>query len=94
LRGLDGDDPRWLAPSHRLQPRCQNSLVEHGKTMKPMTPLTWSVIRFTLEDWIFLPGFSIVGNIGGFPYLNISIFATLFRLMGGSGTVTILNGGS
>ena len=49
-----------------------------------MTPLTWSVIRFTLEDWIFLSGFPTVGNIGGFPYLNISIFATLFHLLGRS----------
>ena len=49
-----------------------------------MTPLTWSVIRFTLDDWIFVPGMSTVGVIGGRPYLNISIFATLLFGMGRS----------
>jgi len=39
------------------------------------------VIQFTLDDWQFLPGYPTVGNIGGTPYLNISIFATLFRAM-------------
>jgi rifampicin phosphotransferase len=49
-----------------------------------MTPLTWSVLQFTLDDWIFLPGISTVGVIGGRPYLNISIFATLFYGLGRS----------
>ncbi len=44
-----------------------------------MTPLTWSVIRFTLADWVFLPGHETVGNIGGRPYVNASIFAILFN---------------
>jgi len=56
------------------------SNVNFGEAVtEAMTPLTWSVIQFTLEDWKFLPGFATVGNIGGTPYLNISIFATLFR---------------
>jgi pyruvate,water dikinase len=49
-----------------------------------MTPLTWSVIQFTLDDWIFIPGYSTVAQIGGYPYLNISIFATLFKTLGRS----------
>jgi pyruvate,water dikinase len=49
-----------------------------------MTPLTWSVLQFTLHDWRFLPGYATVGNIAGRPYLNISIFATLFHLLGRS----------
>jgi phosphohistidine swiveling domain-containing protein len=49
-----------------------------------MTPLSWSVIKFTLDDWVFLPGMSTVGVIGGRPYLNISIFATLFNGLGRS----------
>jgi pyruvate,water dikinase len=49
-----------------------------------MTPLTWSVIQFTLEDWVYLPGFLTVGNIGGYPYLNISVFATVFHTLGRS----------
>ena len=44
-----------------------------------MTPMTWSVLQFTLDDWVFLPGFSTVGNIGGQPYINISI---LLRVSG------------
>jgi pyruvate,water dikinase len=56
------------------------SSVNFGEAVtETMTPLTWSVIQFTLEDWKFLPGYPTVGNIGGTPYLNISIFATLFR---------------
>ena len=47
-----------------------------------MTPMTWSVLQFTLDDWVFLPGLSTVGNIGGQPYINISIFASLFRALG------------
>ena len=59
------------------------SNVNFGEAVtETMTPLTWSVIQFTLDDWIFLPGFPTVGNIGGYPYLNISIFASLFRAMG------------
>ena len=59
------------------------SNVNFGEAVtETMTPLTWSVIQFTLDDWMFLPGFPTVGNIGGYPYLNISIFASLFRVMG------------
>jgi len=47
-----------------------------------MTPITWSVLQFTLDDWVFLPGFSTVGNIGGSPYINISVFASLFQALG------------
>ena len=49
-----------------------------------MTPMTWSVLQFTLDDWVFLPGFSTVGNIGGLPYINISIFASVFQALGRS----------
>jgi pyruvate,water dikinase len=59
------------------------SNVNFGEAVtETMTPLTWSVIQFTLDDWIFLPGLPTVGNIGGYPYLNISIFASLFRVIG------------
>ena len=47
-----------------------------------MTPLTWSVLAFTLNDWIFMTGIPSVGNIGGRPYLNISAIATVFRMLG------------
>jgi pyruvate,water dikinase len=61
------------------------SNVNFGEAVtQAMTPLAWSVLQFTLDDWVFIPGFSTVGNIGGFPYLNISIFASLFHGMGRS----------
>jgi len=47
-----------------------------------MTPLTWSVIQWSLDDWVFIPGCSTVGNIAGYPYLNISIMATMYKLDG------------
>ena len=50
----------------------------------PMTPLAWSVLQFTLEDWVFVPGYSTTGNIAGYPYLNISLFASIFRSLGRS----------
>ncbi|MBC8506243.1 MAG: hypothetical protein ISR58_04830 [Anaerolineales bacterium] len=59
------------------------SNVNFGEAVtEAMTPLSWSVILFTLDDWIFLPGYPTVGNIGGYPYLNISIMATLFNALG------------
>ena len=59
------------------------SNVNFGEAVtQVMTPLTWSVIQFTLDDWIFLPGMPTVGIIAGRPYLNISIFMTLFSGLG------------
>ena len=49
-----------------------------------MTPLTWTVIERVLADWMFLPGHHSAGSIGGRPYLNLSIFATVFHAMGKS----------
>jgi len=61
------------------------SNVNFGEAVtEVMTPLTWSVIQFTLDDWIFLPGMPTFGVIAGRPYLNISIFMTLFKGMGRS----------
>ena len=59
------------------------SNVNFGEAVtEPMTPLAWSVLAFTLDDWIFVPGIPSVGNIGGRPYLNISAFATVFSALG------------
>jgi phosphohistidine swiveling domain-containing protein len=61
------------------------SNVNFGEAVtEAMTPLAWSVLQFTLDDWVFLPGYSTVGNIGGRPYLNISTFASLFQAVGRS----------
>ena len=59
------------------------SNVNFGEAVtEAMTPLAWSVLAFTLDDWIFVPGIPSVGNIGGRPYLNISAFATVFSALG------------
>jgi pyruvate,water dikinase len=47
-----------------------------------MTPLTWTVLRLIFGEWVVLPGYDSVGNIGGRPYLNISVFASVFRAIG------------
>jgi pyruvate,water dikinase len=61
------------------------SNVNFGEAVSAvMTPLAWTVLRHVLAEWIFLPGYDTVGNIGGRPYLNISIFATAFRALGRS----------
>lgn len=71
--------------NHSLHGDYLWSSVNFGEAVtEVMTPLTWSVIRFTLDDWMFLPGMPTVGVIGGRPYLNISIFATLFYGIGRS----------
>jgi len=59
------------------------SNVNFGEAItRVMTPLTWSVLQFTLKDWQYIPGVSTLGNIGGYPYLNISVFYSLLRAMG------------
>lgn len=59
------------------------SNVNFGEAVtEAMTPLTWSVLQFTLDDWTYVPGVPSVGNIGGRPYLNISAFATVLSLVG------------
>jgi len=59
------------------------SNVNFGEAISEvMTPLTWSVIQFTLDDWVFIRNLPSVGNIGGRPYLNSSVFASLLEAMG------------
>jgi pyruvate,water dikinase len=61
------------------------SNVNFGEAVSAvMTPLAWTVLQHILGEWIFIPGHHTVGNIGGRPYLNISIFATAFRAIGKS----------
>ncbi len=48
-----------------------------------MTPFTWSILQQgAIGQWIRFQGFGTIGNIGGRPYFNISIFASIFRLLG------------
>ncbi len=47
-----------------------------------MTPLTWTWLRWALGSWQILQGCHPAGNIGGRAYFNVSVFATMYRLMG------------
>ncbi len=60
------------------------SNVNLGEAMPDvMTPFTWSVLQQgAIGRWIRFQGFGTIGNIGGRPYFNISIFASLFHLLG------------
>jgi phosphohistidine swiveling domain-containing protein len=61
------------------------SNVNFGEAVSDvMTPLSWTVLRLILGEWIFLPGYHPVGNIGGRPYLNMSLFASVFHALGKS----------
>jgi phosphohistidine swiveling domain-containing protein len=62
------------------------SNVNFGEAVSQvMTPLSWSVLEFTLEEWTIIPGHHPAGNIGGIPYLNLSTFASVYAAMGRSG---------
>jgi pyruvate,water dikinase len=61
------------------------SNVNFGEAItEVMTPLSWSVIELTLEEWTVIPGVPPAGNIGGLPYLNLSTYATVYHLLGKS----------
>jgi pyruvate,water dikinase len=61
------------------------SNVNFGEAVaEVMPPLSWSVIELTLEEWTILPGYPPAGNIGGLPYQNLSIYASLFKAVGRS----------
>jgi phosphohistidine swiveling domain-containing protein len=80
-----GFDPVTGEFNDSLAGDCLWSNVNFGEAVtEAMTPLAWSVLQFTLDDWVFLPGYSTTGNIGGRPYLNISVFASLFQALGRS----------
>ncbi|MEU4509444.1 PEP/pyruvate-binding domain-containing protein [Nonomuraea wenchangensis] len=50
-----------------------------------MTPITWSYVRLFIHEAMSasaLPGFDMVGNIGGRFYMNLSIIHTIAAAMG------------
>ena len=47
-----------------------------------MTPLNWSIMRVAFEEISMLPGYNMLGNIGGRPYNNISVVVSTLRLAG------------
>jgi phosphohistidine swiveling domain-containing protein len=46
-----------------------------------MTPLTWSIIRASYDQLKIVPGYSLVGNIGGRAYLNSTVLAHMLIAM-------------
>jgi len=61
------------------------SNVNFGEAVtEVMTPLSWTVLKMVFGEYVILPGYDSVGNIGGRPYLNISLFASLFNAIGRS----------
>ena len=61
------------------------SNVNFGEAVaEVMTPLSWSIIELTLEEWTMIPGYHPAGNIGGLPYLNLSTYASVFHALGRS----------
>jgi pyruvate,water dikinase len=49
-----------------------------------MTPLSWTVLNLIYGQWVLHPDHDSVGNIGGRPYLNISLFASVLQALGRS----------
>ncbi|WP_214321925.1 PEP/pyruvate-binding domain-containing protein [Nonomuraea sediminis] len=50
-----------------------------------MTPATWSFVRLFIEEAMSaaaMPGFDLVGNIGGRFYMNLSVVITIARALG------------
>ncbi|MFI6600309.1 PEP/pyruvate-binding domain-containing protein [Nonomuraea sp. NPDC050536] len=50
-----------------------------------MTPATWSFVRLFIEEAMSataVPGFDLVGNIGGRFYMNLSVVITIARALG------------
>jgi pyruvate,water dikinase len=61
------------------------SNVNFGEAVtEVMTPLSWTVLKLIFGQWVFHPGYDTVGNIGGRPYLNISLFASVSHALGQS----------
>ncbi|MCK4899456.1 MAG: hypothetical protein KAS38_11790 [Anaerolineales bacterium] len=59
------------------------SCVNIGEAMSVvMTPFTWSLVRTMFDELNIVPGYSSTGNIGGRPYQNITVFATMMRALG------------
>ncbi len=62
---------------------CLWSNVNFGEAVPSvMTPLSWTVLRFIFGQWAVLPRHDAVGNIGGRPYLNLSLYATVLHALG------------
>jgi phosphohistidine swiveling domain-containing protein len=83
LRGYNPATGEWNAT---LTGDFLWSNVNLGEAMPDvMTPFTWSILQQgAIGRWIHFQGFSSIGNIGGRPYFNISVLASIFHLLGRS----------
>jgi pyruvate,water dikinase len=58
------------------------SCVNVGEAMSMvMTPFTWSLLSGAYAEMDVVPGFSMLGNIGGRPYQNVTVGMTIFRVL-------------
>ncbi|MFC7588526.1 PEP/pyruvate-binding domain-containing protein [Nonomuraea antimicrobica] len=58
-----------------------------------MTPITWSYVRLFIEEAMSastLPGFDLVGNIGGRFYMNLSVVHSVARALGMGGRLALV----
>jgi pyruvate,water dikinase len=46
-----------------------------------MTPFTWSLLSGAYSELDVIPGYSMLGNIGGRPYQNSNVGVTFYRLL-------------
>jgi pyruvate,water dikinase len=84
---LGGHDPTTGQWNDSLTGDFLWSNVNFGEAMPDvMPPLTWSVVfQLRFGEWNFVPGHHALGNIGGRPYFNLSVLASIFHAMGKSG---------
>jgi phosphohistidine swiveling domain-containing protein len=47
-----------------------------------MTPFTWSAVCRAYSEMNLVPGYNVVGNIGGRAYQNVSVMVASFRVLG------------
>jgi phosphohistidine swiveling domain-containing protein len=47
-----------------------------------MTPFTWSAVCRAYNEMNLVPGYNVVGNIGGRAYQNVSVMVASFRALG------------
>jgi phosphohistidine swiveling domain-containing protein len=58
------------------------SCVNIGEAMSVvMTPFTWSAVRMCFDELNIVPGYAVVGNIGGRAYQNVTVMNAALRAL-------------
>ena len=59
------------------------SCVNIGEAMSVvMTPFSYSLVSKMFDELNIVPGYASTGNIGGRPYTNVTVLATMMRALG------------